>query len=138
MDNNSSSTSTQTAKAQLRSLQKKLIINNTNAQGFYSKFSSVSSKIMDLFAALEYMGYTPTQKISTLFINGSLDFRTAGLRTPASQVINRLKKIYTANDKVVKETDVDSLYFAWPYIGGNIDKINFTDFSQAFRAPLLL
>jgi hypothetical protein len=43
-----------TAKDHLRKLQKKLIINCTSAQSFYTKFNERSSKIMDLSKINDY------------------------------------------------------------------------------------
>jgi hypothetical protein len=86
----------QQAKETLIRLQKRLIINETNAQSFYTKFSDSSRKMKDLYKLGDNV-------LMQLFQKSAASFRLD------ESIISKLSKLYLENESQIKETGIDSL-----------------------------
>jgi len=122
----------------LRKLQKKLIINEVSAQGFYTKFSKNSTQIMDMYDL--FNGDVLSKEDFVNLLNGKkIKLRSSSKDAKDFSFFQRISKINNSNVQKIKETNVDCLYIGYPYVLGTSDKIKCAnDISHIFRAPLLL
>ncbi|MDR2654135.1 MAG: hypothetical protein LBB39_02400 [Mycoplasmataceae bacterium] len=122
-----------TVELQLRNLQKKLIINETLSQSFYTRFNDKSDSIFDFAVFLkknniDFAKIIKGEKITIDYSEENNDF------------FNKLKNLNNKNEKKIRESGVDSLFIGWPYITGvqKKTKIKDNDFSSLYRSPLFL
>jgi hypothetical protein len=92
-----------TVELQLRNLQKKLIINETLSQSFYTRFNDKSDSIFDFAVFLkknniDFAKIIKGEKITIDYSEENNDF------------FNKLKNLNNKNEKKIRESGVDSLF----------------------------
>jgi hypothetical protein len=99
------------SKEMLKRLQKRLIINGTNAQSFYTKFTNISKNVIDID---ELNKMSNKEILLELFKNPEheINFKYSKdlEKKDFEMLLSRINKIYSTNENKKKETGVDNLY----------------------------